>query len=81
VFVTVHEEPFPVPHDYSILDVISDASAAQRGFRCCPTARDIKYRETNFTIIMKIISILVLTTKHENAKLSYGRPELVVKRT
>ena len=57
MFVTVHEEPFPVPHYYSILEVISDASAAQRGFRCCPTARAIKYRETNYIIIMKIITL------------------------
>jgi len=40
--MTVHEQPLPLPNYCSILDVISDASAAQRGFRCCLTTRAVK---------------------------------------
>jgi hypothetical protein len=43
----LHEQPFPLHHYYSIHDAIRDASDAQRGFRSCPTARDIKQSETN----------------------------------
>jgi len=69
--VTVHEQPFPVTHFYSILDVNSNASVAQQGSRCCPTARATNYRETNFIIIL-IVVIIVITTKLEKAKPYYG---------
>ena len=65
VFVTVHERPFPLPHYYSNVDVISDALGAQRDFRCCPTTRAIMYRETNFIIII-IIIIITINMKTRN---------------
>ena len=74
--VNVHEQPLPLPHFYSILDVISGTSATQRGFRCCPTTRAITYRQTNCIII--VIIIVVITKNLENAKLTYGRPRRVV---